>query len=265
MITYKKYKIKKGFYNIVKDSVITIPSNITYLTGGSHDVASGLHTGCLHYIGIVKEDYDTLYDKVEGPEVSVTKFNDEYCFITLDDMYFSDEAPEVINPDTIPEDEYLEKLAEWNKQIDFSKYYIAFYSKEFSLIKMANILQINSASDIETCIVYNVNDIRDDMPVRMLEQCIMKLDSFYLHGYNHSIIGKVVEGEIASRYWNKLIYNVIKPFNVACFNADILEKLTSNLNGIDIAHQKASEFIHENKPFDGKLLVDLLEMKIGYI
>lgn len=100
-MNFKQYKIKRGVYKGIEDSTVIIPSDIVYLTGGSHSISSGLSEGHLHYIGIVKGDYDYVASNTEGLALSVHKFNSEYCFITLMDVKFISDAPETINPDEL--------------------------------------------------------------------------------------------------------------------------------------------------------------------
>lgn len=168
MVNFKQYEVKRGVYRGTITETITIPSDIVYLTGGEHDVGHFLSNGHCHYIGIVKGDYQTILDQNKGFSVSVHKFNSEYCFVVLTDVQFISEAPKIINPDILSENQYNERLAEWNSQINFNKYYIAFYSKDFKLIKMAKIQQIKSENIINTCSVYNFNDFNPDIEYKSI-------------------------------------------------------------------------------------------------
>lgn len=259
----KTYEVYKGTYNGVVSDTVTIPSDIVYLTGGKHDIGSGLHKkhNCLHYIGIVKgEDYDKLAKSVDGPMVDVVKFNDEYCFITLNDLAFKFEAPEIINPDEMSEKEYEDKLYKWNLQIDFPRYFVAFYSKDMRLLMMVKIKQIRSEFDIQVNVVHSRCGI-DLTENKSIEQDIFELDDFCLPGSFRNYIGRVVEGEVANLYWNKLIWEVLKPFNFYHLDFKELNKIDENLKDIDEAYKMVDEFIHKNKPLDGKTLEDLMYMR----
>lgn len=259
MINFKQYKVKRGIYGGIELTTVTIPSDIVYVTGGKHDVGHSLSNGHLHYIGIVKGNYDDVSKHIKGLATSVHKFNGEYCFVTLSDVQFISQAPEIINPDILSESQYIEKLNEWNSQIDFNKYYIAFYTKEMKLAKMAKIQQIKSEYEIDTCLVHTSNEFNTSLKFESIELSNMDLRSFCLDGYSINIIGKVVEGEIADKYWNTLIYNVLKPLNLELI--DNLNILKEGLTGLDKAHKITSDFIHNGKFFNGKELEDLLYMK----
>lgn len=259
MINFKQYKVKRGIYRGTETETINIPSDIVYLTGGEHDVGHFLSNEHCHYIGIVKGDYNNISDQIEGLSVSVYKFNSEYCFILLRDIQFISEAPEIINPDTLSESQYVEKLAEWNSQIDFNKYYIAFYDKNFKLVKMAKICQIKSENEIDACLVYTSNEFDSSIEYKSIIWSNMELLGFFLDGYSTNTIGKVVEGELADIYWNTLIYNVLKPLNLDFINIAKLNIL--QLSEMDKAYKIVNEFIHSNKSFNGKELENLLNMK----
>ncbi len=259
MINFKQYKVKRGVYNGTITETVTIPSDIVYLTGGSHDIGHSLSHGHCHYIGIVKGDYNDISKQVKGLAVSIHNFNKEYCFVTLFDVQFVSEAPDIINPDILSENEYSKKLAEWNSQIDFNKYYIAFYSKELKLVKMAKIHQIKSENKIEVYLVHIYNEFNTDIKSESIELTNMNLGSFMLDGYSTNNIGKVVEGELANKYWNTLIYNVLKPLNLNFIDVTKLDIL--QLSEMNRAYKIADDFIHNGKSFDGKELEYLCDMK----
>lgn len=260
MINFKQYKVKKGVYRGVVTETITIPSDIVYLTGGEYDIGQFLSDGHCHYIGIVRGDYNDIGDQIKGLAVSVHKFNSEYCFVTLTDVQFISEAPEIINPDILPESQYVEKLAKWNSQIDFNKYYVAFYSKEFKLLKMAKIQQIKSENKINTCTVYAFNDCFPDIEYKSIDWSNMELCSFKLDGLSKNIISRVIEGEIADKCWNTLIYNVLKLLNLSFI--DPAKSNTLQMSEINRSYKIAKDFIYNNVSFNAKELEDLLNMKI---
>lgn len=258
----KTYEVYRGTYNGIIDDTIRIPSDIVYLTGGKNDIGHGLHKDCLHYIGIVKsKDYDKLSESVNGCMVDVIKFNNDYCFITLNNLAFKSDAPEIINPDVLSEEDYKDKLCKWNMQINFPMYFVVFYSKEMRLVKMVKIKQIRSEFDIQTSVVYSRSDFDSDREHKAIEQDIYNLDDFCFSGYSRNLIGKVVEGEIAQLYWNKLIWNVLKPFNFYHLDFKVLNDIDEKLKDIDEAYKMVDDFIYRNKPINGQSLEDLLYMR----
>lgn len=260
----KTYEVYKGTYNGVVSDTITIPSDIVYLTGGKHDIGSGLHTkhDCLHYIGIVKgEDYYELSESINGTMVDVIKFNDDYCFITLNNLAFKFDAPKIINPDILSEEDYKDKLYKWNLQIDFPRYFVALYSKEMCLVKMVKIQQIRSEFDIQVNVVYSRNSFDIEQECKSIEQEIYRLDNFCFPGSFNNLMGVVVEGEVAQLYWDKLIWEVLKPFNFYHLNYKELNDIDSKLSDTNEVYKIVNDFLHNNKMFDGQDLEDLLYMR----
>ena len=126
---------------------------------------------------------------------------------------------------------------------------------------MVKIQQIRSESEIDIYEAYRYNEYNEDFEIKSIEGYTVKLKMLHLDGYAPIIRGKVVEGEIAEKYWNTLIYNVLKPLNLDFINTTKLNVLPDGLTSMDKAHKVANNFINGSKHFDVNALEELLNMK----
>lgn len=208
---YKTYKVIRGCYGGTIAEVITVPSEITLVTGGSNDVGEGLTDGHLHYIGYVNAPEEEVSKNCNvGGAVSVQKFRENDCFILLHDVRFVDKPNgTIINPDEMTNQDYSSILRNWNKEIEIDIpdncfEYIAFWKPNGKLIKMSKIAKITSEFDIQLNSVWNHSSLVDQ-DVRAIEHETVELSALCLPGGFTKIKGVVVNGNVADAYYQTLL------------------------------------------------------------
>lgn len=216
----KEYKIERGVYGgKTEECTIRLPLNITLVTGGKNDTECGLVDGHLNYIGIVKESYDEIEEPLSDFPVILTKLCKDLSFITIHDIKFIGESPNIINPDEMDEKTYESELTKWNNENFLGDYgvesYIAYYDDEFRLTKMSQIRKIISEFNIRVNIVYNNSD-DGQYEYRAIEQDYTSLRGLRLDGfgiYENQLAGQFVSGNAACSYWRTLIQRTLGTLN----------------------------------------------------
>jgi hypothetical protein len=193
-MNYTKYLIQRPTYNGYEIESINLP-NVVFLTGGKDDIGSGLVDGYLHYFAIVKDDFNVLYDMCSDFIVEVIHFNDEYSMLTIHNIKFIGDHPEIINPDET--EDYESKLIEWNNQNDLSEYYIACYDNN-RLSQMCQIDFIKSEFQIQAITVYR------DITIKKSSQ--FSIDDIM----DYNMLCVVVSGLIADTYWEYMCNSIFK-------------------------------------------------------
>jgi hypothetical protein len=260
---YKTYKVVRGIYGGTEESFITIPSDMTLVTGGKRDIGRFLCGGHLNYIGYVKSPYEEVTERCNGLAVTVQKFRKDDCFVLIHDIKFVDmPTNEIINPDEMKIGQYANKISKWNVDvvgIDTyeNKYeYCAFWSENGKLIKMSQIKFIKSEFNIELNTVWNASDIDDNIAIRIVGQETAKLDGLCLSGGYTKIKGIMVNGHIANAYYTKLLKNVLTGVGIVTIND---REVKSNDIDLDKLYNMFQNFIRANK-LDGKKADALMNM-----
>ena len=259
---YNTYKVVRGVYHGTEISSITIPSDMTLVTGGSHDIGRVLHDGHLNYIGYVKAPYEEAAEKCNGLAVTVQEFRKNDCFVLIHDIKFIDTPTnEIINPDIMKPGQYANKIGKWNLDAnigtcDSKREYCAFWSKNGKLIKMSHIKKITSEFNIELNTVWNVSNIDDEEDLRIVEQETVNLDVLCLPGGYTKTKGIMVNGHIANAYWIKLLKNVLTPFGII-INSD--REVNSNDIDLDKLYNMFKNFI-VNGGLDGRKADAIMNM-----
>lgn len=115
---------------------------------------------------------------------------------------------------------------------------------------MFNIRYVQSEFKIKTNCVYNTSWLYDQKPLRAMETEVKELCKLYPR-YSPRCIAKVVNGDVAKKYWNTLVSQVLNEFNILYFEQ---EKVNVNLayelgkakkyNELDdVLNMKTCEFI----------------------
>lgn len=258
----KEYKIERGVYGgKTEECTIRLPLGITLVTGGKNDTDCGLMDGHLNYIGIVKEDFDEIEEPLSDFPVILTKLCKDLSFITIHDIKFIGESPNIINPEEMDEPTYKHELTKWNNENFLGDYgvenYIAYYDDEFRLIKMSQIRKIISEFNIRVSTVYNLSD-DGQHEYRAIEQDYTSLRGLILDGfgiYEKQLAGQFVSGNVARSYWSTLIQNTLETLGDSdVLGVDFGPDL-EYVDDINIAHKA-----YLNKDYDK--LRDALKMKI---
>lgn len=257
---YSTYKIVRGIYQGTETELITIPSDVVLLTGGSHDIGRSLHNGHLHYIGYVKAPYEEVAEKCNGLSVTVQKFREDDCFITIHDIKFLEESPKkIINPDVMSPNQYANSLAKWNKTVGVGRYgdeyeFIAYWENNGKLVNMSKIVNIKSEYNIQLNTVWNSSCLKD---IRIVEQTTINLAVLCLSCNFTKAKSVIVNGHIANAYWIKLLKNVLSPFGIITGRDEEV-----NFNDIDIdkLYNMFQEFNKTNK-LDYKKADAIMHMK----
>lgn len=216
---YKNYKVIRGVYGGTAAEFITIPSTLTLVTGGKHDIGGSLTDGHLHYIAYVNAPEEAVAKNCDGYAVSVQKFRENDCFILIHDVRFVDNYDGlIINPDEMRKGIYAKSLSDWNQEIgidipsnDFE--YVAFWKLNGKLIKMSKITKITSEFDIQLNSVWNHSDIYNS-DVRMVEQENIELSALCLPRGFAKTKGIMVNGDVANAYYQTLLRNVLNKYGV---------------------------------------------------
>jgi hypothetical protein len=259
---YNTYKVIRGIYNGTEESFITIPSDMTLVTGGSHDIGNGLHNGHLNYIGYIKAPYEEVAEKCGGLAVTVQKFRNNDCFAFIHDIRFVDTVTnEIINPDEMKISQYTNKISKWNLDVGIDSYdnryeYCAFWSENGKLIKMSQIKFIKSEFDIELNTVWNTSNIDDNVDLRIVEQETTSLNGLCLPGGYTKTKGIMVNGHIANAYYIKLLKNTLTGFGIA---VGMDREVNSNDIDLDKLYNMFQNFIRTNK-LDGKKADAIINM-----
>ncbi len=216
----KEYKIERGVYGgKTEEHTIRLPLNITLVTGGKNDIGGGLLNDHLNYIGIVKESYDEIEEPLSDFPVILTKLCKDLSFITIHNIKFIGEFPNIINPDEMDEKTYEFELTKWNNENFLGDYgvmnYIAYYDNKFRLIKMSQIRKIISEFEIRINTVYNCgyygkNNYR---AIEWEDTDLEGLRIFDSGMYEKNLAGQFVSGKAACAYWRTLIQNTLGTLN----------------------------------------------------
>lgn len=241
----KEYKIERGVYEgKTEECTIRLPLDITLITGGKNDMGNGLMDGHFHYIGIVREDYEKIEEQLSDFPVILTKLCKDLSFLTIHDIKFIGESPNIINPDIMDERTYEYELAKWNNANFLGDYgaesYIAYYDEEFRLIKMSQIRKIISEFNIRISSVHN-RSYNGEYDYRAIERDYTSLDGLRLNGfglYEKQLAGQFVYGNAACSYWKTLIQNTLGTLNsdsgVLAVDFGVYTEYVEN---VDIAHE----------------------------
>ena len=229
---FKTYKVKQGQYGGIINSTVTLPSNTKFITGGTRDIGPFINDGLSHYIGVVEGDYNEIANGCKGLSVNVYEFPD-FNIITVHNVLFMEEI-DIVSAETL------------NSLYNFSNYYIVHYSENLVITSMFNVQFIKSEFKIKTNCVYNSSWLYDQKPLRIIETEVKELCKLYPR-YSSHCIAKVVKGDIAKKYWNTLVYQVLNEFDVLFF-----EQEKANIN---LAYELGKARKHNE-------LADVLNMKI---
>lgn len=208
---FKTYKVKQGQYGGIIDSTVTLPSNAKLITGGTRDIGPFINDGLSHYIGVIEGNYSEIANGCKGLSVNVYEFPD-FNIVTVHNVLFMEEI-DIVSAETL------------NSLYKFSDYYIVHYSENLVITLMFNIQYIESEFKIKVNCVYNTSWLYDQKPIRVMETEIKELCKLYPR-YSSRCITKVVKGDVAKKYWNTLVSQVLNEFNVLYFEQ---EKVNINL------------------------------------
>lgn len=205
---YREYEVKIGDYQEISESSIRIPRDIKLIKSTDELSDSGLY----NFLGVTQYDYNELQDECQGRSIGIYKFPG-YCLITIRGIEFIDDAPEII------------EVEEFNKLQDFTKDYIVHYTNEFRIKVMYKILWIESELNIKVSYVSNLAWYSEDKILKQIGETditLRNLDPRYC-------IAKIVSGELADKYWDTLLGEVLDRFGI--------EYKPSERVNINLAHE----------------------------
>jgi hypothetical protein len=205
---YREYEVKIGDYQEISESSIRIPEDIKLIRSTDELSDSGLY----NFLGVTQYDYNELQDECQGRSIGIYKFPG-YCLITIRGIEFIDDAPEII------------EVEEFNKLQDFTKDYIVHYTNEFRIKVMYKILWIESELNIKVSYVSNLAWYSEDKILKQIGETditLRNLDPRYC-------IAKIVSGELADKYWDTLLGEVLDRFGI--------EYKPSERVNINLAHE----------------------------
>lgn len=224
------YRARQGAYKeIYEDKEIHLPDGFELITGGDNDLGHGKYNGLFHWIGcITKNDYELHKDEFKGFNMWTRNFG-PLVFITIHNTQFHESYP------------YLISDKEFNEKWQFRKYRIAEFSDCFRLKNMVQILWIGSEYKIDALEVTN-RDYFDQDEFKKIErhpdyslEGIMSKQKASVH---------VSDNKIVLAYWNKLLSNVLQPFNIVVPHVEV---------NIDAAYELVSKAcIDWHESFDMK-------------
>ena len=209
---YREYEVKIGDYQEISESSIRIPEDIKLIRSTDELSDSGLY----NFLGVTQYDYNELQDECQGRSIGIYKFPG-YCLITIRGIEFIDDTPEIIETE------------EFNKLQDFTKDYIVHYTNEFRIKTMYKILWIESELNIKVSYVSNLAWYSEDKILKQIGETditLRNLDPRYC-------IAKIVSGELADKYWDTLLGEVLDRFGI--------EYKPSERVNINLAHETFKE------------------------
>lgn len=203
MIKLKEYKVKAGYYSGIIESIIKLPVGLKLITGGQKDIYKFKYDGLLHYIGCIKNDNTFDVESLNQDKVTPYKFG-EYIIITVQNVLFIDEEPDIISQD------------EFNELFDLSKYRILDWSKDLNLKNIITIKRINSISNIE-CSQITLKSTFDNIEALSISKQTYDIEDTLCPNFYDFIA--ISDSEIAQDYWNTALNIVLEAFGEQ-FNTD---------------------------------------------
>lgn len=200
---FKTYKIKKGGWDKIYETTITIPTDIKLITNPK-EVGRVLNPGVQHYLGAIKGDIDEIASNCK--RVDYQKLG-EYVLIGLENIKFIEDEPEIMTPE------------DFNADFDFGRYYFIYWdNKSAHLTKIVKINQVRSLYDSEITSIHNYS-FTGSLPLN----AVITDDKNYILDLFHQINQTMVvsDSDYARFYWEQLLYNKLSPLGIKLYNHKI--------------------------------------------